>query len=365
VQVTKFQDLISAFASRHHRLLRGVAHLEDSWYSGNDNLPAIDRPIFVTGVARSGTTIILESLAKHPNSASHRYRDFPFVMTPVAWNWFLDRAVRADQEPTERAHKARILVTPESPEAMEEMIWISFFPDCHCPDKNNVLTEKTVNNGFEDFYRSHIRKILAVRGGSRYLAKGNYNLARLRYLGKLFPDARFLIPIRHPVSHVASLMKQHRLFCEAETHDPRVLNHMRRVGHYEFGLDRRAINFDDRATIDRIRHFWQTGEEARGWALSWASAYQHVADLLAANEDLRQRTMVVRFDELCNDPVAILKALFAHCQLEGGEDLAMAEGTTISAPTYYNHGLSENEIAAILAETEEAATSFGITAQDS
>jgi hypothetical protein len=49
---------MSAFASRHHRLLRAAAYLENAWYGGD--APAIDRPIVVTGLALSGTTIVLE-----------------------------------------------------------------------------------------------------------------------------------------------------------------------------------------------------------------------------------------------------------------------------------------------------------------
>jgi hypothetical protein len=358
VQVSRLQDIMSAFASRHHRLLRAAAYLENAWYGGD--APAIDRPIFVTGLARSGTTIVLEKLAKHPDTASHCYRDFPFVMTPVAWNWFLDRASRPDQEPTERAHKDRILVTPDSPEAMEEVLWMSYFPECHCPDRSNVLSADVENQAFEEFYRHHISKILLIRGGTRYLAKGNYNIARLSYLGRLFADARFVIPIREPVMHVASLIKQHRLFCEGESHDPRVLNHMRRVGHYEFGLDRRVINFGDKAAVERIQDLWRGGDEARGWAAYWAMAYRHVADKIRSDDDLRQRTIVVRFDELCTDPVGMLTKIFAHCRLPGGQELAAVEGPTISEPAYYDPKLSHRDRDAIRDETDAVAALFGI-----
>src|SRR3546814_8123113 len=46
----------------------------------------IDRPIFIAGLARAGTTILLESLERHPVTVTHRYRDFPMVLTPVFWN---------------------------------------------------------------------------------------------------------------------------------------------------------------------------------------------------------------------------------------------------------------------------------------
>src|SRR5690606_3297213 len=95
-----------------------------------DPLPA-DRPVYVSGLARSGSTILLELLARHPELVTHRYRDFPLVLTPHAWNWFVDRAGRADHVAKERAHRDRIKVTPESPEAFEEVLWMAFFPQLH------------------------------------------------------------------------------------------------------------------------------------------------------------------------------------------------------------------------------------------
>ena len=92
---------------------------------------------------------------------------------------------------------------------------------------SQVLDAATSNPAFERFYADHLKKILLVRGGQRYLSKGNYNLTRFAYLRKLFPDARFIVPVRDPRWHIASLMKQHRLFCAEERRDPRILKHMR------------------------------------------------------------------------------------------------------------------------------------------
>jgi hypothetical protein len=43
-----------------------------------DEIP-LDRPIFVTGLARSGTTTVLAALTRSPSLGSHQYRDFPFL----------------------------------------------------------------------------------------------------------------------------------------------------------------------------------------------------------------------------------------------------------------------------------------------
>src|SRR3546814_13405511 len=67
---------------------------------------------------------------------------------------------------------------------------------------------------FERFFRDHLRKLLWVRRRPRYLSKANYSVTRMAYLLTLFPDARFVLPLRDPAAHIASLVKQPRLFCQ-------------------------------------------------------------------------------------------------------------------------------------------------------
>jgi hypothetical protein len=154
-----------------------------------------------------------------------------------------------------------------------------------------------------------------LRRGSRYLAKANYHVTRLAYLKTLFPDARFVIPVRNPLHQVASLLRQHRLFCEAGKRDPRVLNYMRIAGHFEFGLDRRPINTGCSKTVERIRELWQDGQEARGLALVWRSVYQHVADRLSSNDELRAASMIVHYDDFRRVPEETLAKIYDHCGL--------------------------------------------------
>src|SRR3546814_21057586 len=74
----------------------------------------IVQPVFVCGLARAGTTILLETLAGHPELGSHRYRDDPFVFTPMLWDAFLARLPNERTTPAERAHADGIGVTAAS-----------------------------------------------------------------------------------------------------------------------------------------------------------------------------------------------------------------------------------------------------------
>ena len=327
-----------------------------------DAIP-IDRPIYIAGLARSGTTILLELLAGHADVATHRYRDFPPVYTPVFWNRAFSSIYRGGAEPVERAHKDRILVTPDSPEAIEEVLWMRFFGGRHDPDVDQVLDASTANPAFEAFYRDHIRKILLIRKGRRYLAKGNYNVTRLAYLAKLFPDARFIVPVRAPRGHVASLAKQHRLFCGQELADPRILRHMRRVGHFEFGLDRRPLNVGDTEAARSVARLWEDGQEARGLARHWAIVYGFVLDQLEREPDLRKRTLILRYEDVCADGVATLGSAFEHVSLGLPDDRLRGMADRLSAPAYYSDGFTDDDAAAIAEETATVAARLGYGAE--
>ena len=358
-RVARWVDALGGFIDRRPKLWIGLGNLETRLLSDEIEATEIVSPIYVSGVARAGSTILLETLARHPDLVSHRYRDYPPVFTPYWWNRFLERVPQREAPPAERTHRDGIAITPESPEAFEEVIWMAFFPGLHDPSASDVLAAGTANPAFEAFYRDHIRKLLRVRGGGRYLSKGNYNVTRLEYLLGLFPDARFVIPVRDPVWHIASLMKQHALFCEGETRHPTALRHMRRVGHFEFGLDRRPINAGDAAALASTVSAWERGDELEGWARHWDHVYRFVAGRLDGNADLRAASLVVRFEDMCRDPGTTVRAVLAHCRLDAAGAWIDERAAGIRFPSYYKARFGQDELAIIERHTAETAARFG------
>lgn len=352
LSVPRWTDVMSSLQARYPGFWIGLGNLESRILADRLTAVAIEKPIYITGLARSGTTILLELLSRHSQLSSHRYRDFPPVLIPWFWNWFVDRAGSRHQTSSERAHGDGIYVTPESPEAFEEVIWMAFFPKLHDPDVNAALTVETSSGDFEAFYRDHIRKLLFIRGGRRYLSKANYNLSRLRYLLKLFPDARFILPIRDPARHIASLMRQHDRFCREQKRDVRLQRHMSRSGHFEFGLDRRPINSGNTQLTREIRDLWSRGRDVEGWALYWKDIYGHVADVLGTDAALRRATLVVNYESLCMRPAYVMRALLSHCELPSvGNDLAAVAADTIRHPSNYRPAFNEEQVAYIEAVT--------------
>ena len=358
-RVPSWMHHLGGFVTRHRDLAVRLGNLESRYLAESLSSIAIDRPIYIAGLARAGTTILLEEIASHPGIATHRYRDFPPIFTPFAWNWFLGRMALKETAPVERVHGDGIFVTPESPEAMEEMLWMAFFPDAHNPRVSSVLDATVSNPDFESFYRDHIKKLILTRAGRRYASKENYNLTRLEYLLKLLPDARLVIPIREPAIHIASLIKEHRIFSEGHRREPRSLEHFRRVGHFEFGGDLRPINVGDSARVEEIQKLWQTGDEIRGWARYWAMIHAFVADRLEASAALRAAAIVVRYEHLCAEPEKTLRSLCAHCGLDNADAIVARHASRLRAPTYYSPKFSDSELKIIEEETAATASRFG------
>jgi hypothetical protein len=279
------------------------------------------------------------------------------LFVPYFWNRFQQRFA-ASAAPIERPHKDRIRITKDSPEAFEEPLWMHFFPSVHDAGAPHRLTPTDSNPRFEEFYRDHLRKILLVRGRPRYVSKGNYNIARLEYLGHWLPDARFVIPIRHPVSHVNSLVRQHHLFTQYGQQDPRVPHYMRAAGHFEFGPQRVPINLDEE-TGHHISEAWNAGDDARGYAVLWRHVYEHAYQVGRDSGALGKRIMFVRYEDLCTDTMVTLRRLFEFCELRSGVSELLANLPPIAAPQSDREEVDAAQRDRIWSETREIAETFG------
>jgi hypothetical protein len=157
-------------------------------------------------------------------------------------------------------------------------------------------------------------------------------------------------------------MKQHALFCAGGRENPEAVRHLQRVGHFEFGCDRRPVNAGDPAVIERILACWQGGDEVEGWARYWSHIYGYMADRLDANPRLREAALVVRFEDLCGTPEPTIRALFEHCRLAISEPALAQLAGMLRSPTYYQPRFSEAEIATIDRRTRTVALRLGCRA---
>jgi hypothetical protein len=221
------------------------------------------------------------------------------------------------------------------------------------------LTAGSSHPAFETFYRMHLRKLLLAEQATRYAAKANYHLARLRYLLRLYPDARILLPVRSPSRHIASLLHQHRWFSDGQRSHPRLLAYMRRTGHFEFGLDRRPMHLGDGERVRLVADAWSAGDEVRGLALYWDMVYRYLADLIDSNDGVRAAVQVVRYEDIRAAPAETLRAALEHCDLPDAAGVARQAALKVRSATTSDRSLSPADMAIIQRETAATASRWG------
>jgi len=352
---------LTKFFASFKKLSYLLARIETLLSYNEINKLTVDRPIYIVGLARAGTTIVLEMLNNHPFLASHKYRHFPMPYFPHRFSRIVDQS-RFFTKPRERVHKDGIFVTRESPEAVEEVFWQDFFNNNHNEEISNVINGAMTNPKFEQFYRNHIRKLLINQRCSRYLAKNNYNITRLEYLRRIFPNVKFLLIIRNPVNHIASLIKQTKLFIEMEEENPLLIDWHRLTGHSEFGHYQLCINTGDNEIIHKIRRLWKNEETyVKGWAYYWSSIYEYVMNLLEVNKKIRESTLIIRHEDLCENSAETIDKILEHTELplNNFEKIKKYYIRNLRKPTYYTPNFSNQELKHISDITKETASRFG------
>src|SRR5262249_55724735 len=134
---------------------------------------------------------------------------------------------------------------------------------------------------------------------------------------------------------------------------------MRRTGHFEFGLDRRPIHLGDGARVREIQKTWASGHEVHGLAMYWDMVHEYLARLLAADVKVRQAVMVVRFEEMCADPVRTLTAVLDHSKLPATDAIINRQAANVHHSKPYDAFFSSAELATIQAETAKTASLWG------
>lgn len=301
-----------------------------------------DHPVFVTALPRAGTTLLLELLVNSGEFVSHTYRDMPFLMVPLLWQKFSAR-FKHDTEARERAHGDGMMVTTDSPEAFEEIIWRHFWPK-HYQESRIVPWQKSQSATFEQYLATHFKKIIAARTGDqyhgqRYVSKNNLNIARLPYLVRLFPESTILVPFRHPLQHARSLLRQHRNFLAIHADDDFACAYMRDIGHYDFGANLKPVDFNHWLASAT----WKDATTINFWLEYWLNAYRYVSGLDAPQIHL------LGYDELCVNPEENLRKIGQAIHLQD-EQALLASASRLSAPKAYE--VSDDVDKTLLAEAE-------------
>jgi len=329
--------LLYRIAFRAGTAQHALADVEKMQYG--DVLRPVEHPVFITALPRSGTTILLKLLWQTGHFASHTYRDMPFVLCPLFWNQFADSFATADTT-RERAHGDGLTVSGTSPEAFEEVVWKHFWPDHYEDDQIHPWQTGDHNPEFDQFFETHMQKVVAVReedeeGALRYLSKNNLNIARLADPPAPLQHGTILIPVREPVQQAASMFRQHERFLEIHEKDDFVREYMEAIGHHEFGKGLRPVNFDgwlDAAADPSTLTFW-----VQYWVAAYRYVFEHADD----------STVLLSYARLTNEPESTLARLSDRLNIP--DDRLTAQADQVRAPR--THDVDRSEVPDALLRT--------------
>ena len=315
---TSADQFVHRLAFSGPRLQRALARFEDRIFAEKLNRISDTPPIFITGLPRAGTTVVLNALARVPEVATHTYRDMPLVLSPLLWQR-ASRPFARRAALRERAHGDGLEIGLDSPEAFEEAVWRTLRPQDFTSDRLPLLGPGDYDGETVAFLTAHFRKIRAARNvpDGRYVSKNNGNIARLNVLPEMFPGCRIVTPVRDPIAHAASLLRQHRNFLDLHSKDPFGEAYMRDIGHFEFGRLHKPIAFagvSDPGQGPDLPDYWLT---------YWIAAHGHILDHA-------DRLILVTHEALCADPDGIMRALCAQLDLD---DSAGVEFASLFRPT--------------------------------
>ncbi len=273
--------VLHKFAFKSQRVQTVLAEMEDDVFAKKLKDVDTKTPVFITALPRAGTTLLLELCYNQGEFASHNYRDMPFLLLPMFWGQFSNRFSSGSNKVQERAHGDGMEVSLESPEAFEEIVWKYFFA-ANYSDKHIDCFSAEANKPFNKFFRSHVKKVITLRNQPgeqrRYISKNNLNISRLAYLSKLFPEGKILIPIREPLQHAASMLRQHQNFTKMHEADDFSRDYMKDVGHYDFGANLKPVNFNhwlDQSKRDPM--------QLEFWLDYWFAAYAALSETKSPN----------------------------------------------------------------------------------
>ncbi|UCD37292.1 MAG: sulfotransferase [Fidelibacterota bacterium] len=287
---------------------------------------AIDRPIFIIGPFRSGTTILEKIISEHPSVAYFWYLTNVYYKAPVVGFWttrLLQRLGIIDGDSIPALHNPRIPITLLDPYECE-WVWSQSTRNLWDENCTNITAGADFSDPrFERYLFGMIRRHILTNGASRFLNKNPVNCLRMSYLCKLFPDARFITIVRDPIDTIVSHY--------------RTAEHMQRILYSDAKVKRafqEKIRTDVLLIRIKTRNYARTLELDRehpllGWANQWIDMQTAVMESIDNEPDLAGQVLQLRYEELVSQPASVLKRMWEFAGLTG-------EDTETITRTYSN-----------------------------
>ncbi len=241
----------------------------------------IDRPVFIIGSGRSGTTVLYNLLSGHPqlcwfSNLTDRYPRMPLL--PLTHR-LLDVPLLGDRMRRNIVQSNRGFPNIRPVEAEHLYHQYCGFID----DRESTLADRDA--AVEARFRAQIEKHLCATGRTRFVTKQTANNQRLGLMMAMFPDARVVHIIRDGRAVASSLH------------------------HVRWWRD--------------IAIWWYGGKKAADWEAEGHEpielcARQWLRDTQICREQgsaLGERYLEVRYEDLVQSVPEVISRMLGHCQL--------------------------------------------------
>lgn len=257
--------------------------------------------VIVTGLARSGTTALTNTLFNSNAFYSINYSNMPFLMAPNTWKKIYNPKGNVKKE---RAHGDKVLVGEKSIEALEEYFFKAMDNDEYIQEASLGL--QSID---EKLYRSYIsyQRLFAENQENKfYLAKNNNFILRYHSMREHNQQFKLVSIFRDPIEHAQSLMDQNKNFLAQQSEDPFVLDYMNWLGHYEFGINLKVFEFGNDKT-------WLKYDKnsLNFWLAIWLNYYQYILQFL--NE---KNCFLIHYLDFLESPKELMNSLKSVLQID-------------------------------------------------
>lgn len=211
-----FDQILHKIILKNKFLLKSLFEIENIIFKQafNHNVNEGEH-LFITGLSRCGSTNFLNLIYSSSQYSSLTYSDVPFLTSPNLFGWIKKKNIKEYK----RLHKDGIFYNEKSPEFFDE-----------------VFLRLYANDNFAVNISKYLSNILFKYNGKKYISKNTYNIKRVKILSKIFPNSKFIILYRDPISHACSLLNQHLNFIKIQNQFNFVKIYMDLLKHHEFGL---------------------------------------------------------------------------------------------------------------------------------
>lgn len=259
-----------------NKIIRNTMFQLEVFFFKNKNHISEKNHVFICGLPRSGTTVILEAIHKSNNFASLTYRDMPFILSPNI-NRILFKY--SNTKSIIRSHNDGIFYNIDSPEALDEVFFKTYDTD-----------------ELEKYLLIYISLVLKKYKKEKYLSKNNNILEKIDIIKKVLKNPIFLLPFRDPLQHSNSLLLQHKNFTNLQNNNQFIVDYMDYLGHNEFGKNHVSWN------KSKLFHDF---EDINYWLEQWFLYYENILKNYANKKNL----FLISYNDICASKQKFIKLL--------------------------------------------------------